>query len=173
VTAFKVRRACPEDADGILRLFETVAAERRYILSEPPIDRELRRQRFIDGLQSDEATHFVAEAEGDVVGELAVHHRGTGPATIGMGVGAAWRGRGVGTALMQACVEWARAKGVHKLSLEVFPWNEAAISLYRKFGFVEEGRLRSHYRRQSGELWDVLVMGLVLGPQVRFGILSA
>jgi RimJ/RimL family protein N-acetyltransferase len=53
---------------------------------------------------------------------------------------------------------------VHKLSLEVFPSNEAAIALYRKFGFVEEGRLRSHYRRQSGELWDVLVMGLLLEP---------
>jgi hypothetical protein len=29
-------------------------------------------------------------------------------------------------------------------------------------GFVEEARLRKQYRRQSGELWDVLVMGLVL-----------
>jgi RimJ/RimL family protein N-acetyltransferase len=45
---------------------------------------------------------------------------------------------------------------------EVFPWNEPAIALYRKFGFVEEGRLRKQYRRQNGELWDVLVMGLVL-----------
>ena len=63
---------------------------------------------------------------------------------------------------MAACVEWARETGVHKLSLEVFPWNEPAIALYRRFGFVEEGRLRKQYRRQSGELWDVLVMGLVL-----------
>jgi RimJ/RimL family protein N-acetyltransferase len=164
MTAFQVRRACPEDAEGILRLFEAVAAERRYILSEPPIDRERRRQRFLDGLQSDEGSRFVAEAESEVVGDLAVHRRGTGPATIGMGVAAAWRGRGVGTALIEACVDWAREEGVHKLSLEVFPWNEAAIALYRKFGFVEEGRLRSHYRRQSGELWDVLVMGLVLEP---------
>jgi RimJ/RimL family protein N-acetyltransferase len=164
MTAFQVRRACPEDAEAILRLFEAVAAERRYILSEPPIDRERRRQRFLDGLQSDEGSRFVAEAESEVVGDLAVHRRGTGPATIGMGVAAAWRGRGVGTALIEACVDWAREEGVHKLSLEVFPWNEAAIALYRKFGFVEEGRLRSHYRRQSGELWDVLVMGLVLEP---------
>jgi RimJ/RimL family protein N-acetyltransferase len=162
VSEFEVRPARPEDADGVVRLFEDVAAERQYILSEPPLDRELRRQRFLDGLQSDEGQHFVAEAGDDVIGDLAVFRRGTGPATVGMGVAAAWRGRGVGTALMDACVQWARDAGVHKLSLEVFPWNEAAIRLYRKFGFVEEGRLRKQYRRQSGELWDVVVMGLVL-----------
>jgi RimJ/RimL family protein N-acetyltransferase len=164
MSLFHVRRARADDADAILRVFEAVAAERQYILSEPPIDRELRRQRFLDALQSDEAQRFVAEAEGEIVGDLAVFRQGTAPATIGMGVAAPWRGRGVGTALMQACVDWAREAGVHKLSLEVFPWNEAAIALYRKFGFVEEGRLRKQYRRQSGELWDVLVMGLVLEP---------
>jgi RimJ/RimL family protein N-acetyltransferase len=165
MTAFRVRRAGPEDVDAVLRLFEAVAAERQYILAEPPIDRDLRRKRFLEMIQSDDATVFVAETGGEVVGELTAFRRAsTGPATIGMGVLARWRGQGVGTALMHACVEWAREAGVHKLSLEVFPWNEAAIGLYRKFGFVEEGRLRQQYRRQSGELWDVLVMGRLLEP---------
>jgi RimJ/RimL family protein N-acetyltransferase len=162
LAAFRVRRATADDFDRILRLFEAVAAERRHILTEPPIDGELRRQQFLDGLQSDEAHRFVAEAEGEIIGDLAAFRRGTGPATIGMHVASSWRGQGVGTALMQACLDWAREAAVHKLSLEVFPWNEPAIALYRKFGFVEEGRLRKQYRRQSGELWDVLVMGLVL-----------
>jgi RimJ/RimL family protein N-acetyltransferase len=164
MTAFHVRRARPEDADAILRLFEAVAVERQFILSEPPIDRERRRQRFLAGLQSDEAHRFVAEADGEIIGDLAVFRSGTGPATIGMEVAAPWRGQGVGTALMQACVGWAHDAGVHKLGLEVFPWNDAAIALYHKFGFVEEGRLRRHYRRQNGELWDVVVMGLAVAP---------
>jgi RimJ/RimL family protein N-acetyltransferase len=165
MTAFQVRRACPADVDAVVRLFAAVAAERQYILTEPPIDRELRRQRFLETIQAEDACVFVADTGGEVVGELTVFRRpSTGPATIGMGVLAPWRGQGVGTALMHACVEWAREVGVHKLSLEVFPWNEAAIGLYRKFGFVEEGRLRKQYRRQSGELWDVLVMGLPLEP---------
>jgi RimJ/RimL family protein N-acetyltransferase len=163
VRTFRVRAAQPEDVDGVLRLVEAVASERQHILTEPPIDRERRAQRFGETVRSEDAKVFVAEADGDVVGELTAFGRtSTGPATIGMAVAAAWRGQGVGTALMEACVEWAREAGVHKLSLEVFPWNEPAIALYRKFGFVEEGRLRKHYRRQSGELWDVLVMGLVL-----------
>jgi RimJ/RimL family protein N-acetyltransferase len=79
-----------------------------------------------------------------------------------MAVAGKWRRRGVGTALLEACLEWARGGDVHKVSLEVFAHNEAAIALYRKLGFAEEGRLRKHYRRASGELWDVVVMGKLL-----------
>ncbi len=59
-------------------------------------------------------------------------------------------------------IEWARERGLHKLSLSVFPHNAAAIALYRKFGFVEEGRRVKHFRRASGELWDTIDMGLLL-----------
>jgi ribosomal protein S18 acetylase RimI-like enzyme len=73
-----------------------------------------------------------------------------------------WRGRGVGSALMAAAIEWARDEGLHKLTLAVFPHNAAGIALYRKFGFVDEGLRVRHFRRASGELWDALEMGLLL-----------
>jgi ribosomal protein S18 acetylase RimI-like enzyme len=79
-----------------------------------------------------------------------------------MAVAREWRGLGVGSALLAAAVERARAHGLHKLSLAVFPHNEAAIALYRRFGFVEEGRRVEHFRRASGELWDAIEMGLLL-----------
>jgi RimJ/RimL family protein N-acetyltransferase len=79
-----------------------------------------------------------------------------------MMVAAQWRGRGVGTALVAAATEWARSDGLHKLSLSVFPHNHVAIGLYRKFGFVEEGRLVRHVRRADGQLWDLIEMGLLL-----------
>jgi RimJ/RimL family protein N-acetyltransferase len=63
---------------------------------------------------------------------------------------------------MQRCVDWARDQGIHKLALQVWPHNDAAIRLYEKFGFEREGVLRAHYRRQNGELWDAIVMGLLL-----------
>jgi ribosomal protein S18 acetylase RimI-like enzyme len=47
-------------------------------------------------------------------------------------------------------------------SLGVFPHNEAAIALYRKFGFVDEGRRSEHIRRTNGERWDLIEMGLLL-----------
>ena len=61
-----------------------------------------------------------------------------------------------------AAIEWARERGLHKLCLSVFAHNEAAIALYRKFGFIEEGRRIKQYRRTSGELWDSIEMGLLL-----------
>jgi L-phenylalanine/L-methionine N-acetyltransferase len=68
----------------------------------------------------------------------------------------------IGSALVAAAIEGARIKGLHKLSLDVFAHNAAAIALYHKFGFVEEGRRVAQYRRSSGDLWDAIVMGLLL-----------
>jgi ribosomal protein S18 acetylase RimI-like enzyme len=79
-----------------------------------------------------------------------------------MAVAREWRGRGVGSALLAEAIEWAREHGLHKLSLAVFTHNAAAIALYRKFGFVQEGHRVKQYRRESGELWDTLDMGLLL-----------
>ena len=105
---------------------------------------------------------LVALAKDQVVGVIFVIESGFGFGEIGMMVAADWRGRGVGAALVAAAIEWARARDLHKLTLGVFPHNEAAIALYRKFSFVEEGRLTKHIRRANGELWDLIEMGLLL-----------
>ncbi len=52
--------------------------------------------------------------------------------------------------------------GAHKVSLQVWPHNGAARRLYRRLGFEEEGRIRRHYRRRNGQLWDAIIMGMVL-----------
>jgi RimJ/RimL family protein N-acetyltransferase len=105
---------------------------------------------------------LVACADGELVGHISVFESSFGYGEIGMLVVADWRGRGVGSVLMAAAIEWARARGLHKLILSVFPHNAAGIALYRKFGFVEEGRRVRHMRRANGELWDLVEMGLHL-----------
>ncbi len=105
---------------------------------------------------------FVAVADTDVVGSVHVIVSRHGFGEIAMGVARAWRGRGVGSALLAAAIEWARGQTLHKLILSVFAHNAAAIALYRKVGFIEEGRRVEQYRRESGELWDAIEMGLML-----------
>jgi RimJ/RimL family protein N-acetyltransferase len=146
-----------EDRLPMARLHAAVAEERTGIGSEPPVDIERRAGRYeLDG-------GLVAVAGDEIVGILHVQPSGHGYAEIGMLVARAWRGRGVGSALMEAAIEWARARGdIHKLSLGVFAHNAAGLALYKKFGFVEEGRRVKHYRRQSGELYDSIEMGLLL-----------
>ena len=154
--AIWVRPAENGDRRSLALLFAAVAEERDGIAAEPPIDvDQLAANWHLNGT-------LVALAHGVVVGELRVQPTSFGFGEIGMMVAADWRGRGVGTALVAAAIEWARAHGLHKLTLSVFPHNEAAIALYRRFHFVEEGRLTQHIRRANGELWDLIEMGLQL-----------
>lgn len=154
--AFSVRPAEDGDRGSLALLMAAVAEERDGIGAEPPLD--------VDSLSRDwkiDCT-LVAVAAGLLVGEIHVDPSWMGYGEIGMMVAADWRGRGVGTALVAAAIEWARDYGLHKLALSVFPHNHAAIALYRRFGFEEEGRLRRHVRRANGQLWDLIEMGLPL-----------
>lgn len=54
-----------------------------------------------------------------------------------MAVSPEFRGRGIGDRLMEACIDYGKEKGVRALILESNTKQEAAIGLYRKFGFVE------------------------------------
>ena len=156
-----VRPAVVEDFDAVFELFEAVAGEGRWIGAEAPVDRDRRREHFVGTIEHRRSVTFVAELDGRIVGDLFVA-RQFGIAELGMLVRDGHRGQGIGSALMDACIEWCRSSGSHKVVLTVFPHNTAARALYRKFGFVEEGRLRRHYLRVNGELWDAITMGLVL-----------
>ena len=140
-----------------------MAGEGRGIGAELPLDVERDRQFFLDSITSSTAQSFVAvDDDGAQIGNLGIQLYGYGVAELGMMVSSAWRGRGVGSALLREAIGWARSVGAHKVALQHWPTNERAAALYEKFGFVEEGRLRRHYRRRTGELWDAVVRGLVL-----------
>jgi len=157
-----VRPATAGDVDALVELYAAVAAEGRWIAGEVPVDRDRRRARWAEMLERSDAATFVADAAGQLVGQLGIELARYGVADLGMLVAEGWRGRGVGSALMEAAIGWARDAGAHKIALQVWPHNQAAIALYEKFGFQREGYLRRHYRRRSGELWDAVVMGLLL-----------
>jgi ribosomal protein S18 acetylase RimI-like enzyme len=158
VAQFAVRAASADDARGMAELFAAVAGERDGIATEPPVDIGERTAQFTAAI----AGSVVAVDGGQVIGMLHVEATRHGFGEVGMCVDSAWRGRGVGSALMRAAISLAREQGLHKLSLEVFAHNTAAIALYHRCGFTEEGRRIRHYRRASGELWDSIVMGLAL-----------
>src|SRR5262249_44097421 len=134
------------------------------------LDRPVRyyRRRFLHKTWDDEQATLVAVRDDRVIGHLHVA-REESPytrhvASIGMTVAVDWRGKGVGSALMTEAIRWARLMGVEKLALSVYPDNEIARALYRKFGFREEGRLTGHSKKSIGYR-DEIVMGLWLIPQ--------
>lgn len=158
-----VRRATVDDIDVVVDLFVTVAEEGRWLGMQPPVDRAAQRTRLLDEIdKASSAVSLVATVDDGVVGHAHVDLTPYNVAGLGMMVDVPWRGLGVGGALVRAAIDAAFQLGAHKLALQVWPHNAVARRLYLRHGFVEEGVLRRHYPRRNGELWDAVVMGLVL-----------
>jgi RimJ/RimL family protein N-acetyltransferase len=159
-----VRAGEPRDADGLVRLARDVGGEAgRWLIS----DREWRsvgdERRYLRAVRrSHDAAVFVAEtATGELVARLSLardpHPASAHVADLGLMVDSRWRRRGIGRALLQCSVAWARVRGIRKLELHVFPHNEPAIALYESFGFRREGYRERHYRRADGYV-DAILM---------------
>jgi RimJ/RimL family protein N-acetyltransferase len=163
VSETPIRPEQESDIEAVLDVLEAVGAEGRWIGTEVPFDRSARADGLRDSLSHPERFGgFVAEVDGRVVGSIGLHLAPYGVVSLGVAILDGYRDRGIGTRLVERGIEWARQAGAHKLALEVWPHNDRAIRLYSKKGFTEEGRLRRHYRRKNGELWDAIVMGLPL-----------
>ena len=78
-------------------------------------------------------------------------------ASLGMGLKRDYRGKGLGKALLGKCLESAKEGGIVKMELEVFASNTVAEKLYRKSGFVEEGR-KVRGRKFNGKYEDLICM---------------
>jgi putative acetyltransferase len=164
-TAFTIRPASPRDVRSFLEMYRVVAAEGRYIRTEEPRGAVVYRRLFRVPVTSDRARLLAVAVEG-VIGEIGVeredHPVTRHVASIGMMVAPEWRGRGVGSALMEAAIAWCRREGVEKIELSVYPDNDTARALYEKYGFREEGRLSGHSKKQRIGYLDEVLMGLWL-----------
>jgi ribosomal protein S18 acetylase RimI-like enzyme len=76
---------------------------------------------------------------------------------LGMGVLSDYRGKGIGTQLIRAALKAASEANIPRVELTVYANNTAAIGLYRKVGFVEEGRMRG-YAVLKKEFVDAIAM---------------
>jgi [ribosomal protein S18]-alanine N-acetyltransferase len=86
-----------------------------------------------------------------------------------MAVDARARRRGVGTALLQAILDWAAEQGARRIGLEVRASNAAALGLYRRMGIAEEGRRRGYY---GDPVEDALVLGRAVTSVSSTGVIS-
>lgn len=158
-----VRRATPGDAAALVELGRAVSSEPEgWLITEGDWRDLADERRYLRAVRrSPHAAVFVAETSAGVVGRLSLardsHPASRHVADVGLMVAAGHRRRGIGSALLEQAVEWAREAGIEKLELHVFPYNEPAIRLYEGFGFEREGLRRAHYRR-AGRLVDAVLM---------------
>ncbi|WP_032121329.1 ribosomal protein S18-alanine N-acetyltransferase [Clostridium amazonitimonense] len=103
------------------------------------------RESFIRELQNNFAYYVVAKYKGDIVGfggtwiileeshitNIAVHPN--------------FRGLGIGEIILKSLINIGKIHGINSMTLEVRPSNTAALGLYNKLGFLEEGRRKNYY----------------------------
>jgi GNAT superfamily N-acetyltransferase len=128
-------------ADAPLAFGSTLAKEETY-------SDDLWRERAKRGADGVDSVTFVAERDGRWLGmatglprdpEMPDDPR---PVLVAMFVAPEARGSGLGAALVDAVLSWARDRQADGLTLWVTASNEAAIALYERLGFRPTGERR-------------------------------
>ena len=142
--AVRVRRAELSDLDDLVALEEQSFAGDR-----------LSRAQYRRHLDSESALVLVASANHRYfLGTAVVFFRkGSGVARLySIATRAEARGKGVGSALIEAAEQAARRKRRHALRLEVRTDNAAAIRLYERLGYERIGHYAGYYE-DGADAW--------------------
>jgi L-phenylalanine/L-methionine N-acetyltransferase len=165
----RIRAAEPSDAAGLCALSAVIGNEPgAWLLTTETWRSVSDERRYLRSVRRHPDAAVFVVADGDtIVGRLSLardpHPASRHVADLGLMVAASHRRRGIGRALLEQAVTWARAAGVQKLELHVFPWNEPAIALYESFGFVREGLRFDHYLRDGAKVDAILMAHRIPG----------
>jgi L-phenylalanine/L-methionine N-acetyltransferase len=161
--ALTIRRARVTDAAAFERVMGHPDVQPNLLqLPYPSLARWEQQLKDLDDPHSTSML-LVADVEGQVVGNAGLQAAGRSlrrrhAMSLGICVLPEFQGQGVGRALMQALCTWADDWGqVLRIELTVFADNSRAISLYRRFGFAQEGLYRG-YALRHGAYEDCISM---------------
>ena len=127
---------------------------------QPPIRFSRRYMREI--IANANSAMWIAEESGRLAGFAIVDFTAEMEGTIAyiqtIEVAAAHRKQGIGAELLRRVEDSARTAGAKVIWLHVDAENDAAIRLYRAYGYQEEGRQEHYYAR--GRAADIYVKSL-------------
>lgn len=133
-------------------------------LAMPSGNRERFRKQALQILDDPRRHAFVAVLDQQVVGSIDLKQlagRLSHTGQLGMAVDENFHRQGIGTALLNYLIQfnqkWLKLK---RIELEVYPDNTPAVKLYKKAGFMEEGRKKQAALRE-GVYVDLLIMAKV------------
>ncbi|KOS68807.1 acetyltransferase [Lysinibacillus contaminans] len=161
-----IRLAKINDAARMLEIQKDVITEDQYLMTtfdEFNQTLEGKKVWIEEKLINEYETILVAEIDNSVVGWLVfrspnrkrIAHTGT----FGMMIDKQYRGQGLGKQLLQGLLKWAKENPlIEKVCLGVFSTNENAIALYKKMGFIEEGRKINEIKLSDNEYVDDVLM---------------
>jgi len=93
-------------------------------------------ENWLDTILGDDTLNVVAHHDGGVVGHATLVPDRKGEYELAIFVLQSFQGAGIGTNLVETLLGYAQSEGLEKVWLTVERWNDPAIALYRKVGFV-------------------------------------
>lgn len=139
--SFEIDQAHPEDAEQLLAYLRQIGGETDNLTfgAEGLPNTETQEAAYLQRmLESADDVQYVVRYNGKIVADASLHRltrRMSHRAEIGISVAKEYWGRGVGSALMEALIAFAKQRGIRQLNLQVRSDNARAIRLYEKFGF--------------------------------------
>jgi len=155
----RIRPAVPADDPAIWRILEPVfRAGETYC-----VPRDMSRDAALALWCAPGHSVFVAEMGGEVLGTYFLRPSNPGPgahiANCAYVTGRDAEGRGIARAMLEHSLDGARATGYRAMQFNfVVATNARAIALWRRYGFVEVGRLPDAFADPAGGYVDALVM---------------
>jgi L-amino acid N-acyltransferase YncA len=162
----RIRRAVPDDAEGIAAIWRTIAAERVHSAVDQPWTVEQQRD-YLCSLSPREAIHVAVGDAGEILGFQCLDlwapsiHSMRHVGQLGTFLLPDWRGCGVGSKLFRVTQTFARDSGYSKFVVQIRASNTPAQSFYKRLGFRECGRLARQVRI-DGQEDDEVVMEFFL-----------
>lgn len=138
---FQIEPARPEDAEALLAYMKQIGGESDNLTFGAeglPITAEQERVYLQSMLDSEDDTQLIVRQGGAIIADASMQRfrrRMSHRAEVGISVVKDYWGMGIGSALMEAIISFAKEHGIRQLNLEVRSDNERAIRLYEKFGF--------------------------------------
>lgn len=165
-----VRNGEEKDGQAVMDNFNLTHGETDYLLAYPDensFDAAQEGQFLKEKSLRENEVQVVAEIGGVIVGTAGIEAVGTKykvkhRAELGISVAKEFWGLGIGRALLDACIECARAAGYLQLELEAVAENTRALSMYERAGFVVCGRNPMGFRSRSAGFQELVSMRLEL-----------
>lgn len=156
-----------EDKEGLIALFEPIAAEDLKLMHSNVRERDLVAG-WVDHLDYKKILPVVAVVNGRLVGDATVRFH-SGPerhvADLRIFITKEFRRRGLGTAMLRSLIELSRKCGLRQLVAEVLASQVKTIKAFKELGFELRATYPDYFMTPDGETHDVDVLILSLTPR--------
>jgi GNAT superfamily N-acetyltransferase len=161
-TTVTLRPMLKEDADKLYAFFARVPREDRIFLRDDVSKREVI-EAWTRELDYEKVLPLLAVVGDNVVGDATLHRRKAGWTShvgkVRLVIDKDYRGKGLGTALLEELISFAKKAGLELLVTEgVMGYQKEALAALKPLGFETGAVLHNYVKDQEGKEHNLVVM---------------